>query len=650
MNIKILDSWLKEYLKTDASPKELAKALSASSVSVERIEKFGNDFVYDIEVTTNRPDLMSIIGIAQEAAAVLPQSGINATFTPLDLKKPTIQKKEAEITIKNDPKLVNRVCAAILEVKVGKSPEYMRKRLESADIRSLNNLIDITNYVMVEMGHPAHVFDYDRLLTKTLSIRQSKPGEKITTLDGKTHTLPGGDILADDGKGTIVDLPGIMGVENSVVTDDTQRIVLFINNDNPHLIRKTSMSLGIRTEAAILNEKRVDPELAYKALLRGIELYQQIADATVIADIIDIYPHPIEPQSVTVELSKIQQVIGVPIEKKTVESILKDLGFRVASTAEHITVTPPSSRAHDITIEEDVIEEVARVYGYYKLPSILPPTTSIQPYQLDTNEFYWEERAKNALKYWGFTEVYTYSMVSEELLEVAPEEAVTIQNPLNEDMVYMRTTLIPSLLQAVKENKNRQTLSLFEIAKVYLKQENNLPKEILHLAGVIKKDNVSFYEVKGIIEQLFSDLGIKTYSFAKKASGGEGADVYLQKDRIGTIEILEENLIDFELDFEMIKREATLKKTYTPLSKYPPIIEDVSLIADASITYAEIVNLIKKQSELIQNVELIDTYENKKTFRITYQSKDRNLTNADITQIRESIYNHLKKDINAQIA
>src|SRR6185437_13644231 len=216
MNIKILDSWLREYLKTPATPKKIAEKLSLTSVSIERIEKFKDDFVYDIEVTTNRPDLMSVVSLAQEAATVLPQSGIEATFVKPKLQLPNVHpKNNLELNLKFDEKLVNRICAVIMEIKIKESPQYVKTRLEASGIRSLNNVIDITNYVMREIGHPTHVFDYDRLSNHTLNIRESKKGEKLVTLDGKEYTLSGGDIVADNGKDEIIDLISIMGTANS---------------------------------------------------------------------------------------------------------------------------------------------------------------------------------------------------------------------------------------------------------------------------------------------------------------------------------------------------------------------------------------------------------------------------------------------------
>lgn len=651
MNIKILDSWLREHIKTKATPEKIAEVLSLTSVSVERIEKVDNDFVYDIEVTTNRPDVMSVTGVAREAAAALSQFGIEAQF--IDYKPKNENKKIADglpITIKNNDKLVGRICAVVLKVNLNDSPDFIKKRLEASGIRSLNNIIDVTNYVMREIGHPTHVFDYDRLTNHTLIIREAKKGEKVTTLDKKTHTLMGGDIVADNGKGEIVDLLGIMGTANSVVTNDTKTILFFIDNNEATHIRKTSMSLSIRTEAAVLNEKGVDPELAMTALNYGIELFKKVADGIIASSIIDIYPKTVKTKTITVSKEKIDSVLGISIPLQIDVQILASLGFITIIKNNTITVKIPSWRANDVQIEEDIIEEIARIYGYSKLSITLPPVSYVEHYNLEKNNFYWENRVKNALKYWGFTEVYTYSLVSEELLEGPTTDAVTLANPLTEDMTYLRRTIVPSLLQVMHENKNFTDIKIFEIANVYHKtNENNLPLEIQMLSVLIKKEKISFYEAKGVLEQLLSDLGIKKLIFKKNNDGGNKANIFIDNDCIGDIEILQDNIIDFEINFEKVLNYVTSKKTYTPISKYPPLMEDVTLTINDTVSFEKIVNTIKQQSVLVEDVCLIDVFKNKKTFRITYRDSNENLTSERVAKEREKIYKELEKSLNAKI-
>lgn len=651
MDIRILDSWLREHLETNAKPLDLAKAMSLTSASIERVTPVGTgDFVYEIEVTTNRVDMASVRGIAREAATVLPHFGFKARLLPLKL--PVVNKQSSEdlpLHIKVDEKLINRVCCIILEVDKDESPQYVKDRLEAADIRNLNNLVDVTNYVMLEIGHPAHVFDYDRLKNQTLIIRESKKGETIITLDKKSHILPGGDIVADNGTGEIVDLLGIMGTDNSVVTHTTKRILFFFDNNDPWRIRKTSMGLAIRTNAAAYDEKGVDPELAMEALLRGVELYKEIANAKIISNILDVYPHQSKKNVVKVTNVKIQQIIGVPIPIKQSITILESLGFAVKDSGDTLTVTVPTWRETDVTIPEDIAEEVARIYGYHNIPTALPPFTSALPYHMNTNPFYWEHRVKELLKDWGWTEVYTYSMVSETLFEGPLKDAVTLSNPLDAEHVHMRRTLTPSLLEVVKENKSRESFSIFEIANVYHKRAKNLPEEIRTLSGVLKRHNADFYHVKGLVEQLAMVLGLEKLVFKQLSKGGLGADVYVGKEQLGEIEVLEKSLISFELNFDRMTQHATRKRTYTPLAKYPPLIEDISVVVEKGVATGDIIEDMKKQSELIVDVTLLDVYETTRTFHIVYQHKEKNLTTPDVTLVREKIIKMLEKNFNAKI-
>ena len=293
MNIQILDSWLREHLETNAKPHEIAKSVSLSGPSFERTDKLGNDYVYDIEVTTNRVDMMSVAGIARECAAILPEFGYKAKLVSPKSKKVNAPKKSLPLKLTNNSNLSKRLTAVILtDIKNIKTPFWMVKRLEASGVRSLNAVIDITNYVMLELGHPTHVFDYDLLKDNTIKTREAKKGEKFTSLDNKTYELLGGEVVFVNSKNEIIDLPGIIGSKNSVVSNETKNIVFFLDDIDATKIRKASMTHNIRTLAAVLNEKGVDPALADVAVKRGIELYQDICKATLSSKIYDIYSKP----------------------------------------------------------------------------------------------------------------------------------------------------------------------------------------------------------------------------------------------------------------------------------------------------------------------------------------------------------------------
>ncbi len=645
MNILIPDSWLRKLLHTKATPKQIAEILSLKSVSVERLEKKGNDYVYDIEITTNRPDLMSIDGIAKEANSALSSENIESKYYPIKVSQPTISIKTFPIDIKNDSKIVNRICAISMEVKVVESPENIKNFLEASGIRSLNNVIDITNYVMRETGHPTHVFDLDRLNTKELLITTSQPGDQVITLDGKRHTLFGDDIIAKNENGVIVDLLGVMGTANSVVTENTKNILFFVDNNNPANIRKTSMSLGVRSEAAVINEKGIDPNLAMIALLRGIELFHEIAEGKITSKILDIYPNQKEEKIISVNLEKVNNLIGVKIAENEMINILETLGFVVSISNNTLRVTVPTNRA-DVQIEEDIIEEIARIYGYHKLPSIIPAFFNELPYKYH-DSFYFEQKVKLAMKYLGFTEVYTYSLVSEEKFEGPVGNALKIKNPLNIDMQYMRNSLIPGLLQVVDENKTREIIKIFELSNVYIKRAGNLPEEVLMFSAIVKKKNLDFYEVKGIVEEILADIGIKELSFKNSKSTSLGASIYLNKEHIGEIEVLDNDLINFDINFNILLKSANVNKIYKALTKFPAIHEDISIITTA--TTEEIIKEIKKIGGIIEDVYLKDEYNDSRTFHITYQHPEKNLTKEDVSDIRQRILNNLKENLQAQI-
>ncbi|HEX8965506.1 MAG TPA: hypothetical protein VF820_03695, partial [Patescibacteria group bacterium] len=282
----------------------------------------------------------------------------------------------------------------------------------------------------------------------------------------------------------------------------------------------------------------------------------------------------------------------------------------------------------------------------HNIPNSLPVFLTSTITNLEHNEFFWENRIKDALKYWGFTESYTYPMVAKDIFAGKIEDAVTIQNPLSEDMVYMRKTLIPSLLQVAQKNKNHEQLKLFELANIYEKRANDLPDERLKLAGIMKNTSTNFYAVKGILEQLMTDLGIEQLTFKTR---DKGAAIFVAKDLLGEIKIISKELIAFELEFKVILKYATLRKTYKPLSKYPPVVEDLAIVASKHVLTGDLMQEIKNQSDLIWEVTLLDKYEDTRTFHVVYQSYQKNLTSEDITPIRIKILNTLKEKYHAKL-
>jgi phenylalanyl-tRNA synthetase beta chain len=609
MDIKISNNWLKEYLKTTASSKEIADKLSLCGPSVERITKIGNDFIYDIEVTTNRVDCMSILGIAREASAILPNGKL------IEHKSKVIKETSNKnlLKIKSDPKLVNRVMAVVMEVgdKIS-TPKLMKERLENSGMRSLNPIVDITNYVMQEIGHPTHVFDYDLLKDKQIMFRLSDKNEEIITFDGKTYKLSGGDVVIDDGEGNIIDLPGIIGLKNSVVEKDTKRIIFFIDNVDQFKIRKTSTRLGIRTNAAVLNEKGVDPELALMAFEKGIELYKEICKAKIISKIYDIYPRPYVSKTINVEHKFIEKIIGITLSLSKVNEILDKLGFetKYASKNGIYQVKVPSWRANDINIPEDIVEEIARIYGYYNLPSVIMTGKFSEP--VLNSPFSFENKIKDILKGYGGIEIYSNSLVPKEYVK---EQALKLKNPLGEDTRYLRTSLKQSMIAAVRENNGeKEPFYLFEIANIYIPKKNDLPTEKMTL-GIIFA-NYDYRMAKGIIEALYDELNIDDKNF--------------------NLEIIPDyDYLFIEIETNVLQSKAKENPSYIPISKYPAQIEDLTIVLPKKTKIGDIMKIFKK-------AELVGVYENSYTFRVWYYDSNKTLTDKDVEKIRNKYLKEIK--------
>jgi phenylalanyl-tRNA synthetase beta chain len=642
MNILVPDSWLREFLKTKAAPKQIAEALSLHSASVEKLEEVDDDTIYEIEITTNRVDMASIKGIAREAAAAITRLGISAKYVAPEIKPPNKSKNDLPLEIINNPDLCSRIMAVVLDgVEIAVSPEKIRRRLEASGLRSLNNAVDITNYIMLETGHPTHVFDYDRIETKRLVIRRSKRGEKIVTLDNKEYFLAGGDIVIDDGSGKIIDLPGIIGAANSVVVPETKRLIFFIENNDAHQIRKTSMKLGIRTYAAMINDKGPDPNLVEEALIRGIRLYQDLLGAKIAGEIVDIYPKPNRPKRVALEKHLVDSYLDQELAVNEIEKTLSPLGFKVSFSEKRSTfnITVPSWRTNDINIAEDVIEEIVRLYGYHKIKTKLPPLTRLPPGE-NYHLYYWQDEVRNLLKHEGYRETYTYSLVGKAALEEYGFDlnpVLKLENPLNRETEYLRPSLVPSLLSVIKENRGRgrgeEKLKFFEIANVYLSppDKKRLPAAELHLTIVTTAEILT---LKSTVELILKSLHTDSYRFEQKKA--TEAAIFIGEIMVGRLEqIGAAATADF--DFAKLISTARNFRAYVPVSEFPPLIEDMTFAFPQKTLIGPVINAIRKQSDFVERVKIQDEYKNNITFRVVYRSRRRSLGSEDIKPIREKI-------------
>lgn len=632
MDIKILDSWLRDFLDTAASPAKIAECLSLSGPSVEKITKIGNDSLYSIEITTNRIDAVGVYGIAREAAAILPRFGIKAKLkSPKAENGLKFSKKVSYLDAQVDSNLCFRFTAVLIRnVKVNASPELIKKRLEASGVRAINNVVDISNYIMLGLGQPVHTFDYDKIKNGKMILRESSKGEKITTLDGKVFTLDGGDIVIEDGEGRLIDLAGVMGGSLSAVDENTKNVLLFVQTYNPIKIRRTSMGLAQRTLAATIFEKGTDPELVELGISEGIKLFEKNTGGRAEAHILDIYPNSYKPKKISVDYKFICDRLGIQISKRDIVSYLSALGFECSWSGNLLNVFVPSFRSLDVFTYEDVVEEIARIYGYHNLPSIL--MDGALPGFVSNPQFTFEQDIKNLLSGWGGVEVYTLSLVEQ-------DNGLMLKNPLGADSTYLRTSLMASLCKAAKDNVSfTEQFHLFEMANVYLPKRSDLPEERLMLGGIFS--NYSYREAKGIVEALLLKLNIK-YSLSPRDEKGFDAGKCLtiknSSTEIGKIGCVENsNFIYYELPVRSLFANQVPRK-YKDIAKFPPQIEDMTLVFPTKTRVGDVMTLIRDVDTKIDSVELKDIYGDAYTFRLLYQDPGKTLTNKEVEEIRGKI-------------
>jgi len=640
MDILIPDSWLRDFLKTQATTKQISEYLSLCGPSVEKAE----NGVYSIEVTTNRVDVASVYGIAREAAAILPQFNLKASFSSIKTPSLKFKGQVSYLDAKVDFKLCPRFTAVLIKnVKIKDSPDWVKERLLAVGVRPINNVVDISNYVMHELGQPVHTFDYNKIKGAKMILREGRSGEKLTTLDGKLHTLKGGDIVIEDGSGRLIDLAGIMGGENSAVDENSKNILLFVQTYNPVNIRATSMSLAQRSEAAVLFEKGLDPELVTLGMARGIELFVKLTGGRPQKEILDIYPDPYKPKSISLDLEFIKARLGTEIDKKKIDSILKSLGFETSWNKGNLQVSVPSYRASDMSIPEDVVEEIARIYGYRNLPSEL--MSGALPEPPSDSPFLFETEVKNTLKGFGAVEVYTFSLVPENFVE---GNALKLKNPLGSDSEYLRTSLMPSLIAAANENLGeKEPFHLFEAANVYLPQKGSLPEEKMMLAGIFS--DTDFREARGVVEGLFAEFNLEG-KFNPEESAHFAPSrrlvVSMSGREIGQFGVLENGKVYYEFDLALLKK--SLKpRSFRASSKYPPQIEDITLTFPEKTKIGEVIESIQATDKLVSEVELKDIYKYSYTFRVWYQHPAKTLIDIEVEKVRDKLTKELKNKFGA---
>ncbi len=651
MNILIPHSWLKEHLITDANPEEIQRLVSLSGPSIERIYERAGESVYDVEVTTNRVDVMSVRGMAREAAVILQANNVRAKLKPLSMTKPSPPAKTLPLPeIRNTAQWCSRIMCVVLDaVDRTKTPKTMAKRLQQIEQNVHDAVIDITNYVTHEYGHPIHAFDYDKIMALGGIIRvvEATAGKTFTTLDGAEYKTFGGEIVFENDKGEIIDLPAIKGTLNSAVDDSTKRILLWVESLDAKKVRSASMKHAIRTVAAQLNEKNVDPNLAQVTLFKAVEMYESLTSARVASKVYDEFRRVDEQKPIYTSFHQIEAYLGLSLLPTEVKHILTNLECEVAIEKDGVKVIPPTFRS-DIRIPADVVEEIARIYGYHRLPSKLMsgeiPTQQPQGINLRA-----ENQAIRLLSALGAQEVYTYSLVSEALAKMSGnplEKHLAVRNPLTEDNIYLRRSLIPSLNEVLDHNPTRTELTVFELANVFHpKQGTKLPNEERHLSLATR---LGVPVARAFLDRLLKDFYISVSSIDRggviKARATSG-----KMWEVGQISHTSKSTI-VDLLWSAVMDLASNYPRYQPIPKSAPLLEDFTFELPEKTNVGPVIATIKSASDLIAKVVLVSTFKNRKSFRATFQDPVGSLSTEVIAPLRDAIIKRVEKEHGGTLA
>ncbi len=656
MNILIPHSWLLEHLDTAATPDEIQKQLSLSGPSVERIYDREGESVYDIEVTTNRVDSMSVRGIAREAAVILTQAGLPSSLKPLPQYDVSMTTELPLPTIVQNAALCKRVvCIVLKDVQRTPTPSWMAARLTQTDQNVHDSVIDITNYITHELGHPCHAFDYDKVmeLGGEITVTEARPGETFTTLDGTEYQTVGGEVVFKNPVGAIIDLPAIKGTANTSISETTKNVLLWAETLDAQKVRYASMTHAIRTVAAQLSEKNVDANLAELVIKRGAELYRELCHATIASKLYDDFPGNTAPQPVTVTLQRVSDYLGILLEKQQIKTILGTLECAVELNGETLVVTPPTFRP-DIAIAADIIEEIARIYGYHNLPSKLMDT-AIPIIRQSTTDFVFEGRIKHFLVDLGWQELYSYSMVSDIIAQQSGhtlESHLKLQNPLTEDRVYLRRSLIPSLLEILEQNSGTAGLQFFELAHAYHPIAGELPAQELYLTLLSAKP---YREVRGTLESLLSQFFITPEQLRivplqeSTRLASQSGEVWVDTTILGTIHFLRGGQAAIELSLAALQQVAKSHPSYKSIPKTPEVKEDLTFTLPEQIPVGPVLATLRGADSQITGVRLASVYNQNYTFSLTYWHAEKSLTAAEIETIRKAVVSAVQTAHNASL-
>jgi len=649
------------------------------------LAEYLGDVIFDLEITPNRPDCLSIIGIAREVAALtrqklsLPEVGYNEAALSIE------QHISVEI-IASD--LCPRYCASLVTgVRVAESPKWMQQRLLACGMRPINNIVDITNYVMLEYGQPLHAFDYDKIKGKKIIVRRASGGEAIVSLDGVERVLSGDMLVIADEKAAVA-IAGVMGGADSEVTEQTTSILLEAANFNPANIHFTGRTLNMPSEACMRFERGIRPELTLPALKRATQLLIQLAGGKAAKGVVDVYPGKLEREPVLLSTAKLERLLGVEFSPDQIIEALTSLSFecKPTSSKSEVLVTAPYWRS-DIHQSVDLIEEVGRIIGYDEIPA----TMLSQPLPRQNPEpiINLKQEVRRSLIGYGFQEIITFSLTSMEMLnrlliEPHPLKPMPLRlaNPMTADQEYLRPNLRANLLAALSENRKHEDggIRLFELGRVYLPRPKDLPDEPEALCAILSglrfekswpggDDLLDFFDAKGVAEGLLSRLGVEA-SFEpgsdKSLHPNKQATIVIANNSLGVIGELHPKVLEafeisgsaylFEIDLTALLPFTVGHKIFQPISRFPAIVRDIALVVDAKITHRQIQATIKSFS-LVNRVTLFDVYAGEQVppgkkslaYRITFQSPTHTLTDEEIDKVQQQILDKLSDELGATL-
>ncbi len=633
--------------------------------------------IIDFEITSNRPDCLSVVGIARESAATLDKT---YKMPCLEYKVNCKDRIEDELKIEIKDNLCRRYMArGVKNIKIQPSPAWIQDRLLEAGVRPINNIVDITNFVMLELGQPMHAFDAREIESNTIVVERAKHGEKFTTLDGEERTLTEDMLNIKDGERT-VGLAGIMGGLNSEVKEDTTSIIFECANFDGTNIRVSSKKLGLRTEASTRFEKDLDPNLVETAMNRACHLVQELCAGEIMDGTIDVYDEKCHAHILEVDYKWVNKFLGTEIPKEHMKNYLDRLDLNTEVKNDTLIINVPTFRA-DVNIKEDVAEEVARIYGYNNIPTTIINSVNTRGGKNEKQRL--DDKVVETLICSGFNQSISYSFVSPKVFDKillsensSLRKTVAIKNPLGEDYSIMRTTTIPSMMEALGRNysRNNQCARLFEVGKVYIpnEDENKLPEERnVVTAGLY--GSADYFNVKGVVENLLQSLGIQKFSFKRESENssfhpGKTALLYIKKELVGVLgelhpDVAENYEVDercyiAELNLDILYKYSNMDKKYKPLPKFPAVTRDMAVLVDDQVLVQDIEEIMWKQGgNLVESIKLFDVYkgeqipEGKKSiaYALIYRVENRTLTDVEVNKVHDKIVRTLENRLGAQL-